>query len=112
MHTGLRLRRVASGVFILALFALLIVPVGSVARLPHAQTAASSPNAKVTTVAARTHHAISHDNTSDRFQLDPVTPLEATVEFTQVTPGPIDHPSRLSAEIVHSDPTVRGPPAL
>ncbi len=112
MHTGRRLRRVASGVFILALLALLIVPVGSMARPPHSTTTVGSPKVNVATVQARTHHAASHESSTDRFQLDPVTPPDATVEPTHATPSPVDQLLLPSPEIQLGDPTVRGPPAL
>lgn len=112
MHTGPRLRRVASGVFVLALFALLIVPIGSVARQPNAQTSAGTPKSKVAPVAARTHHASSQDTVSDRFHLDPVTPPDATVELLRPTPSLTDHGSQPSPDIQRTDPAVRGPPAL
>ncbi len=112
MHTGLRLRRVAYGVFVLALFGLLVVPVGSVARQSNAQLSAGTPKAKVVPAAARAHLPTSHDNTPDRLQLDPVTPPVASVQPSQPTPKLVDHSSQPSPEIQLSDPVVRGPPAL
>lgn len=112
MHRALALRRVASGLFVVALVALLVVPVGSAARLPQTQAAAGSTHSKATASAARTHQASSHFNPSDRFQLDPVTPPDVADELTDLELGPIEDLSQPSAEGERTEPTVRGPPAL
>lgn len=111
MHPGLTLRRVASGLFFIALMALLVVPVGSVANLPHTGAAVGSAATKVAPPAARTSHAPTKFSATDRLQLDPTTPPDITDEPAPAGPVRIDHRAWTSAPIEGDDPTARGPPA-
>ena len=111
MHTGLTLRRVASGVFFVALIALLVVPVGSVAHLPQTTAAVGGTASKAAPAAARTHHTAAKFSAPDRLQLDPATPPDLTAEAAAVTSPAIDHRARTSAPVEGDDPTARGPPA-
>ena len=106
------MRRLAPGVFVLALIALLVVPVGGAARLTHHQSFAGPTQSKTAVSAARTPQAIAHADLSDRLQLDPTTPPLGLDAPFAVGIAAIDLPSASSVEGHGSDPFARGPPAL
>ncbi len=106
------MRRVAPGFFVLALIALLFVPVGSAARLAQHQTSAGPTQSKAAVSATRTHQVASHVDVSDRFQLDPVTPSDEQDTPQASEPAAIDLPLEQRAEGHDGVPAARGPPVL
>ncbi|WP_344766935.1 hypothetical protein, partial [Aeromicrobium panaciterrae] len=102
----------APGLFVLALIALLVVPVGSAARLTQHQTSAGPTQSKVAVPATRSHQAASHIDVSDRFQLDPAT-LTDQVDVPHIgAASTIASPAQPFGDAHRGDALARGPPAL
>src|SRR5690349_7971830 len=107
MRWDLGMRRVTPGLFVLALIALLVVPVGSAARPTHHPTSAGPTQSKTAITVARTHQAAAHVDVSDRFQLDPTTPPDELDAPEAVTTPSIDLSLESYAEGHGRDPAVR-----
>lgn len=111
MRLARGMRRVAPGLFVLALIALLVVPVGSAARLTHHQASAGPAQSKVAVSATRSHQMASHVDVSDRFQLDPATLTEQVDAPDTGAASTIARTALPFADGHRGDPSARGPPA-
>lgn len=112
MQTGRGPRRIASGVFVAALIALLVVPVGSASRPSQSHTTAGQTHTKAVAPAARSLQVAAFATLDHHLQLDPAALPDV--------PDPVSGDPVAAADTALSpaiagapfEPTVRGPPAL